>query len=345
MASAPIVFKDVSAALPAFLSTGSYTRIAVLVDENTEEHCYPKISNVLPRHDVLKILSGEANKNLEGCKSIWTQLTELKYDRNSLLVNLGGGVIGDMGGFCAATFKRGIDFINIPTTLLAQVDASIGGKLGIDFEDYKNHIGVFQSPQSVIIDASLLGTLSERQIRSGFAEVIKHTLIADASAWADLSKKNFRRLDWNNLVPDSVEIKNRIVAQDPTEKGLRKILNFGHTIGHAIETHFLSKQGDLLHGEAIAAGMIAEAWLSNLKTGLSNTALDEIYTFLIRTYGKIAFSQVEFQQIVDLTSQDKKNVGAEPRLVLLEEIGRATYDVPVQAQEIRSALEFYLSAG
>ena len=345
MESAPIVFKDVSAALPAFLSTCSYTRIAVLVDENTEEHCYPKISNVLPRHDVIKILSGEANKNLEGCKSIWTQLTELKYDRNSLLVNLGGGVIGDMGGFCAATFKRGIDFINIPTTLLAQVDASIGGKLGIDFEDYKNHIGVFQSPQSVVIDVSLLETLSERQIRSGFAEVIKHTLIADASAWADLSKEDFRRLDWNILVPDSVEIKNRIVSQDPTEKGLRKILNFGHTIGHAIETHFLSKQGDLLHGEAIAAGMIAEAWLSNLKTGLSNTALDEIYTFLIRTYGKIAFSQVEFQQIVELTSQDKKNVGTEPRLVLLEEIGRATYDVPVPAQEIRSALEFYLSAG
>lgn len=342
--SAPIVFQDLSTALPEFLSTRSYSRLAVLVDENTEEHCYPKIVDHLPMHDVVRIVSGEANKDLDGCKSIWSQLTEQNYDRNSLLINLGGGVIGDMGGFCAATFKRGIDFINIPTTLLAQVDASVGGKLGIDFEDYKNQIGVFQAPQSVIINTGFLETLNERQLRSGFAEVIKHSLIADASSWADLSNREFLSLDWSNVVRDSVEIKKNIVAQDPKEKGLRKILNFGHTIGHAIEAHFLSKQDNLLHGEAIAAGMVAEAWLSNLKTGLASNNLHELCAFLISTYGKITFNQEEFDRIVELTRQDKKNINSEARFALLEEIGRATYDVPVQTHEIRSALEFYLSA-
>lgn len=343
--SAPIVFQDVSVALPQFLGTRSFSRLAVLVDENTEKHCYPKISASLPPHDVLRIGSGEANKNLDGCKSIWIQLTELNYDRNSLLVNLGGGVIGDMGGFCAATFKRGIGFINIPTTLLAQVDASVGGKLGIDFDNYKNHIGVFQSPQSVIIDTSFLETLNERQLRSGFAEVIKHCLIANASSWAALSQGDFRRLDWSAVVPDSVEIKRVIVSKDPTEKGLRKVLNFGHTIGHAIETYSLSKHEDLLHGEAIAAGMVAEGWLSNQKTGLAKADLDQFSAFLIRTYGKITFNHDELEQIIQLASQDKKNVNSELRFVLLEEIGRAVYDVPVKTNEIRSALEFYLSAG
>ncbi len=341
---APIIFKDVSAALTEFLETGGYSRIAVLVDENTEKSCYPRIAIDLPSHDLIRILSGESNKNLKGCQSIWTQLTQLNYDRNSLLVNLGGGVIGDMGGFCAATFKRGIDFINIPTTLLAQVDASVGGKLGVDFEDFKNHIGLFQSPKTVIINTEFLDTLSERQLRSGYSEVLKHSLIASGSSWTEVSRQNFLDLDWKKVVPESVEIKQRFVAHDPKEAGLRKILNFGHTIGHAIEAHHLSRQQDLLHGEAIAAGMVAETWLSTLKKGLADSQLNEICDQLISTFGKITLRTEELDRIVELTTQDKKNVNSDVRCVLLEEIGRAAYDVSVKAHEIRSALEFYQSA-
>ena len=341
--SSPVIFEEVSNALPELLSSESYSSIGVLVDENTERHCFPGISDHIPAHELIRISSGESNKTLDGCRSIWDQLTALNFDRRSLMINLGGGVIGDMGGFCAATFKRGIDFVNIPTTLLAQVDASVGGKLGIDFQDYKNHIGVFQSPRSVIINTKFLGTLDERQLRSGFAEVIKHSLIADASSWAELSSTVWSNLDWSNVVPKSVEIKRKIVDQDPKEKGLRKILNFGHTIGHAIETYYLSQPQNILHGEAIAAGMIAEAFLSTQKTGLSSKELDEICRFLISIYGKISVEPDQFDHIVGLTVQDKKNVGSELRLALLQGIGQAKHDVPTQANEIRSALEFYLN--
>ncbi len=250
----------ISQSLPAFLRANSYTKIQVIVDENTFKYCYPSIKPFLEKHNIIKIKSGESQKNLETCQKIWQAMTDNELDRHSIVINLGGGVIGDMGGFCASTYKRGIDFIQIPTTLLSQVDASVGGKLGIDFQGLKNHIGVFQIPNAVLIDADFLKTLSYNELRSGFAEVIKHCLIMDGKKWDEIRRKDFEEQELEDLIAHSVNIKQHIVEADPTEKGLRKILNFGHTLGHAIETYFLGKPKlHLLHGEAIAAGMICEA--------------------------------------------------------------------------------------
>jgi len=248
-----VIIDPIGKSLPQFLSQKDYSKIAIIVDENTKEHCYPIIANLVSETILIEIKSGEENKNLATCTYIWQELTDAAFDRHSLVINLGGGVIGDMGGFCAATYKRGIDFIQIPTTLLAQVDASVGGKLGIDFNGYKNHIGAFAQPEVVLIDTVFFKTLPHLELRSGFAEIIKHCLIRDASMWDVIRKRDFDQQDLQSLVAHSVAIKKEIVAEDPTEKGLRKILNFGHTLGHAVETHFLEKEGKrLLHGEPLS---------------------------------------------------------------------------------------------
>lgn len=251
---------------------GAYSQLAVIADTETFQYCYPKISSYLPDHQVIVIPADERHKHLGTCQLVWQKLTEAAFDRKGLVLDLGGGVVGDLGGFCAATYKRGIDFIQLPTTLLSQVDASVGGKLGIDFQGFKNHIGVFTQPKAVWVYPGFLDTLPPSEIRSGFAEVIKHALIADAGAWKSLLAWDRLPQDWNSIIPHSIHIKDKVVEADPTEKGLRKILNFGHTIGHAVETYFLDK-GDrrLLHGEAIALGMIAETWLF-LAKGLDRSA-------------------------------------------------------------------------
>ncbi|MDW8210258.1 MAG: 3-dehydroquinate synthase [Cytophagales bacterium] len=324
----------------------SFSAIAVLVDENTYQYCYPIVAPILPQgHQIIAIPSGEQHKNLQTCQQIWQALTNMQADRNALLINLGGGVISDMGGFCAATYKRGIRFVQIPTTLLAQVDASIGGKLGIDFQGFKNHIGVFQLPFCVLIDTSFLATLPWRQLRSGFAELLKHSLIADWQAWYELTRAHhLQDVDWQKVVHHSIAIKERIVSQDPHEKGLRKILNFGHTLGHAIETYFLenrpAEQG-LLHGEAIAAGMIAEAWLAVRKTGLPQQEFEEIKWHLLQLYGKIAISQHEIASIAQLALQDKKNQNGIIQLSLIEAIGACKYNVPATVKELKEALLAY----
>lgn len=187
-----VIISPIQTSLTNFLATSDYAKVAVIVDENTRQHCYPRIETVLPEHTLIEIPSGEQNKHLRTCEEIWSHLTDAQFDRHSLVINLGGGVIGDMGGFCAATYKRGIDFVQIPTTLLAQVDASVGGKLGIDFRGFKNHIGVFTQPQQVLIDAHFLKTLPTRELRSGFAEVIKHCLIRDAEMFSLISKKRWK---------------------------------------------------------------------------------------------------------------------------------------------------------
>ena len=249
--------------LKLFFANHTFSKVAVIVDNNTKKYCYPVVADALPDHVTIEISSGEEHKNLNTCQKIWGTLTDNAFDRKSLVVNLGGGVIGDMGGFCAATYKRGIEFINIPTTLLAQVDASIGGKLGIDFQNFKNHIGVFQNPLRVFLDAKFFETLPKEELRSGYAEIIKHCLIRDSEKFDQITKSGYENLDFFELTKHSVQVKNDVVLEDPTEKGLRKILNFGHTIGHAIESYYLEKPGKkLLHGEAIAVGMICEAYLS-----------------------------------------------------------------------------------
>ncbi len=271
-----IVFcRDIGNELKEFFDQNSFSKIGVIVDEHTRLHCYPLVQSAIPDHVLLEIKSGEEQKNLRTCEQIWNDLTENAFDRKSLVVNIGGGVIGDMGGFCAATYKRGIAFINIPTTLLAQVDASIGGKLGIDFHNFKNHIGVFQNPLKIFLDATFFPTLSPAELRSGYAEVIKHCLIRDSQKFEEIIQTPYGNLDLFALTKHSVDIKNKVVQEDPKEQGLRKILNFGHTIGHAIESFYL-ENGDrkLLHGEAIAVGMICEAFISTKKCTLSYKELD-----------------------------------------------------------------------
>ncbi|MEM8969941.1 MAG: 3-dehydroquinate synthase family protein, partial [Bacteroidota bacterium] len=237
------ITKNIAGTLADLLSKSSFSQVAVLVDENTRQHCLPLIQEVLPpEYTLVEIKSGELNKNLDTCAHIWAQLTEQHFDRKALLINLGGGVIGDMGGFCAATYKRGISFVNIPATLLAQVDASVGGKLGIDFRGFKNHIGLFQEPQQVLIDAAFLRTLPEQELRSGFAEVIKHALIHDSVYWNKLRGASLAQQPWTEHIRHSVQVKSWVVDQDFREGGLRKILNFGHTVGHAVESHFLESE-------------------------------------------------------------------------------------------------------
>ncbi len=318
-----------------------YSQVAVIVDENTLEHCYPIVKPYLPKHLLIEIISGEEQKHLGTCQHIWDELTHAAFDRKGLVINLGGGVIGDMGGFCAATYKRGIDFVQIPTTLLSQVDASVGGKLGIDFQGFKNHIGVFRIPKLVLICPIFLKTLLPRELRSGFAEVIKHGLIRDKQAWEELSQKGLAAQDWASVIQHSVALKAGVVEEDPEEKGLRKILNFGHTVGHAVETHFLSQGPRLLHGEAIAIGMIAEAYLSHKRGWVSLKELKHIEQYLLSIYGKVELDATQFEAIAALALQDKKNVGGQVRAALLEEVGRAGFDHLLTSKDIVEALEYY----
>lgn len=331
----------ITESLQQFLGKHSYTAIAVLVDENTEEHCLPHLTD-LEEYCLIRIKSGEANKTLSTCEQIWQAMTEASMDRQSLLINLGGGVIGDMGGFCAATYKRGINFINLPTTLLSMVDASVGGKLGIDFGYFKNHIGLFQSPNAVLIDSIFLKTLPQREIRSGYAEVIKHALITSSEDWNDLSSFTFETVNWQTIIKHSIELKSHVVAQDWKEQGLRKTLNFGHTIGHAIESHFLEdQQVSVLHGEAVVAGIICELYLSCKNHGFSTSDFKTIEDYILKIYGKIKISKNDHFIIAQLATQDKKNEKGEIRGVLLKEIGAPIIDSVITTEEIVKALQYY----
>ena len=333
--------------VPLFTKT-KFSKIAVLVDENTYHSCYPVIS-VLPVHHIIEIKSGEEQKNLNTCQHIWQKLTDFEFDRKSLLINIGGGVIGDMGGFCAATYKRGIKFVQIPTTLLSMVDASVGGKLGIDFNGFKNHIGVFEEPKGVYVYPGFLRTLDRRELRSGFAEIIKHCLIRDAVMWQEIqniSQANLNDIhfDWTHLIKHSIQIKAAVVKEDPKESGLRKILNFGHTIGHAVETYFLEKDAErLLHGEAIAVGMICEAWLSFHKGHISKVELETIVHYLLTIYGKVKVHPQAISQILPLTMQDKKNSFGKVKFSLLNKVGDCGYDHEVTETEMKESLLYYVN--
>ncbi len=337
-----VIISSISESLKTFLSTKDYSEIIVLVDTNTKRFCYPIIKDSLPKHTVITVKHGEENKNLQTCELIWSAMTEAQLDRHALMINLGGGVIGDMGGFCAATYKRGIDFIQIPTTLLSQVDASVGGKLGIDFQGFKNHLGVFTLPNAVLIDPIFLETLSEREKRSGFAEILKHCLIQDGLKWDEIRRKDLADQDLADLIAHSVEIKKKVVEQDPTEKGLRKILNFGHTLGHAVETFFLPQgKKRLFHGEAIATGMVCESYIAYTRGLIDERTLEQIEEFIFSIYGKVAIDAADFDTIIGLTLQDKKNKGKEVRFSLINAAGSCLYDIVVSKNEMKKALEYY----
>ena len=322
----------------SFLS--HFSQIGVLVDENTYAYCYLPIKKLLPFHHLIQIQSGEKNKNIITCQYIWQKLAENNFDRKAILLNLGGGVIGDIGGFCATTYKRGIAFMHIPTTLLSQVDASIGGKLGINFLDLKNYIGIFQEPYRVLIDSTFLESLPEKEMYSGFAEIIKYSLIADVYFWEEILNYSFKRRI-AEFIMRSIAIKHRIITQDVYEKYLRKILNFGHTIGHAIESSFFKSDISVLHGEAIGMGMICESFLSHKKKNLSEKQMDQIVNYLLRIYGKIELFEVDFEKIQYFMIRDKKNEKEVMYFSLLSEIGKCHPNYPVTWKEVMESLYFY----
>jgi 3-dehydroquinate synthase len=336
---------NISKELAAFFKKNSYSKIFVLVDENSFKHCFPILAedlSELNEAEIIEIESGEENKNIEICVHVWIALGELGADRKSLLVNIGGGVIGDMGGFIASTFKRGIDFINIPTTLLSQVDASVGGKLGIDLNHLKNEIGVFNNPKGVFIDAGFLQTLDKRQVISGFAEIIKHGLIADATYWKKIKKVDFNDTAvLSKLIDTSVNIKNKVVLADPFEKNIRKTLNFGHTIGHAIETYFLDKKNALLHGEAIAIGMICEAYMSTKASGLSKKELKEITDFILSVYKPVTIPVKIIPTLLQYMQHDKKNEQGKINFSLLSAIGTCEINVGASPELIKESITYY----
>jgi len=332
--------------LNTLLTKKDYSSIYILVDENSMECCYPKFIPFLEtdkRIEVIEIESGEINKNLETCAGVWNAMTELEADRKSLLITLGGGVITDLGGFVASTYKRGIDFVNIPTTLLSMVDASVGGKTGVDLGVLKNQIGLFVNPEMVIIDEDYLATLNERESRSGIAEIIKYGLTYDTKVLNQL--KSFNHLTLNNLIHRSIEIKNEVVLEDPKENGLRKILNFGHTLGHAIESYFLESKDkeNLTHGEAIAIGMVCESYLSSEVLSLPKEKVLEVKNMITSMYEKVLIKPSDYAAILDLLKHDKKNVNGQVNFVLLNDFEKYQLDCIVSNELIIESIEFYNS--
>ena len=324
-----------------------YSKIFLIVDENTSNQCLPYfLANFATEVtiEIIELEAGESNKNIETCLGIWNSLTELEGDRKSIIINLGGGVITDIGGFIACTFKRGIDFINVPTTLLAMVDASIGGKNGVDLGNLKNQIGIIKEPKAVIIDTHFLSTLSAREMRSGLAEMLKHGLIYDKKYWDKF--KNLTDLntdDLNSLIYESIQIKNTIVSQDLTENGIRKSLNFGHTLGHAIESYLLENpdKESLLHGEAIAIGMILESYISKEKNLISENEYLEIKDLINSIYKKVNFNNVDIQKVIDLLIFDKKNEFGTIQFALLDGIGKIKINQTAENELIMKSFENY----
>ncbi len=329
--------------LQSFITDKKYSKVFVFADGNTSEVCLPVFQSMLGEYtgfDLIETDPGEENKNIDFCIGIWKTLLDFEADRKSLMINLGGGVITDLGGFVASTYKRGIDFINIPTTLLSMVDASVGGKTGIDIDNVKNMIGTFSLPQAVFIESAFLKTLPERELLSGFAEMIKHGLIKDSAYFQLLKGIDYRQITAAHI-QRSVEIKHEVVTEDPMEKGLRKILNFGHTIGHAIESYALSNDAQpLTHGEAIALGMICEAYLSVKLAGLPEAALEEITGYLSAVYPAYQMSEDSMGEIIALVKTDKKNEHGFVLCSLLSEIGNCTYNCKVTDEELLSSLKY-----
>lgn len=327
------------------LADTSYSKVFVLVDENTKRYClddFVKATRHTVDFELLEVASGEKNKTIGTCVHLWEALSEKNADRKSLLINLGGGVVTDMGGFVASTFKRGIAFINVPTTLLAMVDASVGGKTGVDLGALKNQIGVINQPKMVLVVSKFLKTLDQRQLLSGFAEMLKHGLITDAEYWTAL-KSDIDFMNIDHLIYTSVTIKNKVVLQDPTEQHLRKILNFGHTLGHAVESYFLEStiHETLLHGEAIAIGMVLEAYLSYTLTGLEKSDLTDIKTTFLKWYPKIVFTGDDIETILTLLKYDKKNSHGNINFVLLKAIGTPVIDVKIPPALFAEAFAYY----
>jgi len=323
-----------------------HSKIVIMVDENTHDYCLEYLLTTfeeLADAEVMLLPAGEENKVLEVCYQVWEALSEYQIGRKDLVINLGGGVVTDMGGFIAGVFKRGLDFIQIPTTLLGMVDAAIGGKTGIDLGPYKNQLGVFQQPIQVIVDPAFLGTLGESELMNGYAEMLKHALIADAQLWKELKLNDIQQLTDLVLIRRSSMIKMNIVEKDPLEQNVRKLLNFGHTLGHAIEGYLLQQEEPVGHGHAVALGMIAETYLSYKKGMIDQSALNEVVGRLIAYYTIPEMSDEDIQQLLVLCRNDKKNEENKINCTLLSAIGNGKIDYFVSDKEVKESFQFLFS--
>ena len=320
-------------------------RIFILVDDITRQLCLPLVENFdcLRHAEIITIGATDQHKTLESLTHVWSSLQRGGATRHSLMVNLGGGMVTDLGGFAASTFKRGLNYINIPTTLLAMVDASVGGKTGINFGGLKNEIGVFSTARSVILDTQFLRTMDAENMLSGYAEMLKHGLIADDSMWAELLNFDIDVPDYHQLsrmLEDSVKVKERIVEEDPTEKGIRKALNLGHTVGHAFESFALQRKS-VLHGYAVAWGLICELYLSHIKTGFPIGKMRQTVSFINEHYGKLSITCDDYPTLLELMTHDKKNVGSDINFTLLGDVGDIRINQTATKEEIEESLDFY----
>lgn len=320
-----------------------HDRLLVLVDETTHDLCWPLVSgcDAVSGAALITIGCADTHKTLDTLSFVWSEMQRLGATRHSLMINLGGGMVTDLGGFAASTFKRGMSYINIPTTLLSMVDASVGGKTGINFGGLKNEIGVFNNAHSVILDTAFLHTMDRENILSGYAEMLKHGLISTEERWASLV--NFRPAEQHvttDMVADSVSVKQHIVTIDPTERGIRKALNLGHTAGHAFEALALQRQ-PILHGYAVAYGLIVELYLCCVKTGFPTDIMRQTVTFIKENYGRMEISCDDYPQLIELMHHDKKNTGRDINFTLLGHVGDIKIDQTASEDEIKEALDFY----
>ena len=333
--------------LKAVLDNTTYDKLFVLTDEHTDKQCYPLIESVPAIQQAQRVVipANDSNKNLENLAQVWKFLTKNGATRHSLLINLGGGMITDLGGFAAATYKRGIAYINIPTTLLGSVDAAVGGKTGINFGGYKNEIGAFYPALHIIISAEFLNTLTQKDILSGYAEMIKHGLLDSEAIWDRTINFDLQTIDYNllnDLVMESVLIKQRIVEKDPFEKNIRKALNLGHTIGHAFESFALDNDRAVPHGYAVAWGLVAELYLSHKLCNFPKETLDLVTQFIKQNYGTFEFNREDYNTLYQLMVHDKKNVGDTINFTLLGDVGNIQIDQTADRRMIEEALDYYI---
>jgi len=342
-----VISKDLKADLQAFFASMSYDRLFLLTDTNTQEKCYPLIKDIPALQDapIITVQAGDTHKDIEQVAYIWSRLSNEGASRNSLLVNLGGGMITDMGGFAGATFKRGLRTVNIPTTLMASVDAAVGGKTGVNFNGLKNEVGSFYPPECVFIDCEFLRTLDRDNLLSGYAEMIKHALISSMDIYASVLLFDLdARIDYaflNRMVAQSVAVKERIVEEDPKEHGIRKALNFGHTIGHAYESLSFRKNRPLLHGHAVAAGIVSELYLSHKVCGFPMEKLSQVVYYLKEYYPAFVFDCKDYDALYELMTHDKKNEAGVINFTLLSQVGDVQINRQVSKEKILESLDFY----
>ena len=341
-----ILSENIGESLSAAIGNVAHDRLFVLTDETTLKLCWPLVSELpcLAEAQMITIGATDENKTLESLSHVWTELQRGGATRHSLMLNLGGGMVTDLGGFAASTFKRGIAYINVPTTLLSMVDASVGGKTGINFGGLKNEIGVFNCARSVILDTTFLCTLDYENLASGYAEMLKHGLISNVETWAELMRFDLQQADYEllrTMVAKSVAVKERIVDEDPLEHGIRKALNLGHTVGHAFESLAMAENRTVLHGYAVAWGLVCELYLSVRHTGFPKDKLWQTLQFVKENYGKFSFDCKQYARLYELMTHDKKNTAGVVNFTLLGEVGDIRINQTATREEIFDMLDFY----